>query len=86
MVDRRLNMTDIVMNTLEELSRRDQVPILPSIRIDSSVVKAGRHRKFIQDYDPKSKALDDYNTATDELLRILQERDDANTRQLQTTA
>jgi chromosome partitioning protein len=86
MVDRRLNMTDIVMNTLEELSRRDQVPILSSIRTDTSVVKAGRHRKFIQDYDPKSKALDDYNTATDELLRILQERDDANVRQLQTTA
>jgi chromosome partitioning protein len=84
MVDRRLNMTDIVMNTLEELSSRDNVAILPAIRTDTSVVKAGRHRKFLVDYDPKSKALEDYTTATEELLRLLQERDNANTRQLQT--
>ena len=57
MVDRRLNMTDIVMNTLEELSGRDNVAILPAIRTDTSVVKAGRHRKFLVGYDPKSKAL-----------------------------
>lgn len=84
MVDRRLNMTDIVMNTLEELSSRDSVPILSSIRTDTSVVKAGRHKKFLVDYDPKSKALEDYNKAAEELLRMLQERDNANTRQLQT--
>jgi len=84
MVDRRLNMTDIVMNTLEELSSRDSVPILPSIRTDTSAVKAGRHRKFLVDFDPKSKALEDYNKAAEELLRMLQDRDNANTRQLQT--
>ena len=79
-------MTDIVMNTLEELSGRDNVAILPAIRTDTSVVKAGRHRKFLVDYDPKSKALEDYTTATEELLRLLQERDNANTSQLQTAS
>jgi hypothetical protein len=71
MVDRRLNVTDIVMNTLGELSRRDAVPILPAIRTDKSVVKAGRHKQFLVDFDPKSKALEDYTKATDELLHLL---------------
>jgi len=83
MVDRRLQMTDIVLNTLEELSQRDNVPILPTIRTDTAVVKAGRHRKFLADFDPKCKALEDYAKATDKLLEILQERSNAPTRQLQ---
>jgi chromosome partitioning protein len=83
MVDRRLNMTDIVMNTLGELSRRDAVPILPAIRTDTSVVKAGRHKQFLVDFDPKSKALEDYTKATDELLHLLQERE-YGAKQLQT--
>lgn len=80
MVDRRLNMTDIVMNTLEELSEQYRVPILSAIRTDTSVVKAGRHRKFLADFEPKSKALEDYNKVTEQLLRILQEPEDANSR------
>jgi chromosome partitioning protein len=83
MVDRRLQMTDIVINTLEELSQRDNVPLLPMIRTDTAVVKAGRHRKFLADFDPKSKALEDYAKATDKVVELLRERANAETRQLQ---
>jgi hypothetical protein len=35
------------------------------------VVKAGRQRQFLNDYDPKSKALEDYNKVADQLLAEL---------------
>lgn len=69
MVDRRLQMTDVVLNTVEKVSREDGVALLPAIRTDTSVVKAARHKKFLADYDPKSKALEDYRNTT---LRIIE--------------
>jgi len=77
MVDRRLAMTDTVLDTLQVLSSRHDVPILPVIRTDTAVVKAGRHRRFLADYDPKSKALEDYQKTADELLSRLQVSKDA---------
>jgi len=59
-VDRRLQMTDTVLEALEGLAMREAVPFLPPVRTDTQVVKAGRVRKFIADFDPKSKALEDY--------------------------
>jgi len=35
------------------------------------VVKAGRQRQFLNDYDPKSKALEDYNKVADQLIAEL---------------
>jgi hypothetical protein len=54
-VDGRLHRPDIVLNTLEELSERYGVPILPTIRTDTAVVKAGRHRKFLVEFDPNPR-------------------------------
>jgi chromosome partitioning protein len=59
-VDRRLQMTDTVLEALEGLANRESVPLLPPVRTDTQVVKAGRVRKFLADFDPKSKALEDY--------------------------
>ena len=70
-VDRRLQMTDLVMESLEGLSERTGTPVLTPVRTDTAVVKAGRQRQFLNDYDPKSKALEDYNKVADQLLAEL---------------
>jgi chromosome partitioning protein len=67
-VDRRLQMTDTVLEALEGLANREAVPLLPPVRTDTQVVKAGRVRKFLADFDPKSKALDDYSKVAQVLL------------------
>lgn len=68
MVNNRLQMTGTVMAALQEMSQELRVPLLPNIRTDTAVVKAARSRQFLQDYDPKSKALEDYEVAADALL------------------
>jgi len=70
MVNNRLQMTQTVLNALEEMSAELRVPLMPLIRTDTSVVKAARSRQFLQDYDPKSKALEDYEGAADALLNL----------------
>jgi chromosome partitioning protein len=67
-VDRRLQMTDLVLESLEGLSTRTGTPVFVPVRTDTSVVKCGRQKKFLVDYDPKSKALEDYNKVADQLL------------------
>jgi chromosome partitioning protein len=73
MVNKRMQMTDAILNSLESLHERYGVPVLPTIRTDTSVTKAGRHRMFLQDFDPKSKALEDYNVLATALLESLGE-------------
>jgi len=48
------------------------VPLLPTIRTDTAVVKAARSKMFLADFDPKSKALEDYEKAAEILLTTLQ--------------
>jgi|SRR5450755_956700 chromosome partitioning protein len=74
MVDRRIGMTKIVMGLLEELSTRFDVPILHEVRTDTAVGKASRARKFIVDFDPKSKALEDYQDACAQLISLMEGR------------
>ena len=69
MVNNRLQMTQTVLNALHEMSAELRVPLLPNIRTDTTVVKAARSRQFLQDYDPKSKALEDYEIAAEMLLK-----------------
>jgi chromosome partitioning protein len=82
MVDRRMQMTDAVMSALEDMSAKKGVALLPHIRTDQTVVRAARNRKFLADFDPKSKALEDYTKAVDELLAVLG-RQQADVRQAQ---
>lgn len=67
-VNKRMAMTDMVMDSLAQLSADFKVPLLPVIRTDTSVPKAARMRQFLADYDPASKALADYNEAAALLL------------------
>lgn len=78
MVDRRMQMTSAILEALDGIVERHGVPVLPLIRTDSSVVKAGRQRQFLQDYDPKSRALEDYRTLAQHLRRILTEAPNAD--------
>ncbi len=67
-LDRRLAMTDVVLNTLASISEKRLVPIYTGVRTDQSVVKAARSRQFLADFDPRSKALEDYEALADRLL------------------
>jgi len=72
MVDRRLAMTGMVLDSLKQLSTDTGVPVLPVIRTDSAVPKAARVKKFLADFDPSSKALVDYNEAASLLLQSIE--------------
>jgi cellulose biosynthesis protein BcsQ len=76
MVDRRLALTSMVLDSLKQLSTDTGVPVLPVIRTDSAVPKAARVRKFLADFDPSSKALADYNDVAGLLLKILDSQDE----------
>ena len=61
----------LVLESLEGLSARTGTPVFTPVRTDTAVVKAGRQRQFLNDYDPKSKALEDYNKVADQLIAEL---------------
>ena len=75
MVDRRLAMTGIILDTLEQIAEKTGVPRLTAVRTDTSVVKANKERQFLADFDPKSKALEDYQVVADEVLAIMRQLD-----------
>jgi chromosome partitioning protein len=71
-VDRRLGITNTIMETLEGISKNIDIPLLPGIRTDASVTKASRFSQFLVDYDSSCKAVLDYTAAfaaLDELLK-----------------
>jgi len=67
-LNRRLAVTELVLDTLTSISDRRNVPIYRPIRTDQSVVRAAADRRFLADYDPKSKALEDYEQLADDLI------------------
>jgi chromosome partitioning protein len=74
MVDRRYQMTEMVMESLKGMSERYQVPLLPVIRTDANVTKSSRQKQFLIDYDPRCKALEDYTTACRDLSMLLKDQ------------
>jgi chromosome partitioning protein len=74
MVDRRYQMTEMVMESLKGMSERYQVPLLTAIRTDANVTKSSRQKQFLVDYDPKCKALEDYTLASRELSDLLKDQ------------
>ena len=78
-VDRRLQMTEVILESLQSMANEYQIPVLPAVRTDSTVPKATRARQFLADYDVKCKAAEDYRLVTDELLTHL--KDQLNDRQ-----
>jgi len=71
MVDRRLQMTEVVSASLQELSARTNIPLLPPIRTDTTVTKCSRAKQFLVDFDPRAKAMEDYQHALEALLQLL---------------
>jgi chromosome partitioning protein len=69
-VDRRLQMAQTVLQSLAIFQERFRIPVLPEIRVDSSVPKSIRARKMLIDYDPNCRALQDYDVAFRTLLEI----------------
>ena len=72
MVNPRLQMTEVVMQALEQISAKNDIPILPSIRQDAEVVKTAKFRIFLADHAPNSRALADYKAACERLIQILE--------------
>lgn len=68
MMDYRLSATEFVLHALPEISAAHGIPVLPGIRTDQMVNKSMRNAEFLQDYDPKSKALEDYRKIVTLLL------------------
>lgn len=73
MVDYRLSATDLVLNALRSQSDASGIAVLHAIRTDQAVNKALRRQKFLQDFDRRSKALEDYQIACNEILTLLAE-------------
>jgi chromosome partitioning protein len=71
LVDYRLSATDLVLSALESQSRSSGIALLHSIRTDQAVNRALRKQKFLQDFDRRSKALEDYEAACSQLLGLL---------------
>lgn len=71
MVDRRLQMTELVSASLVELSARTRIPLLPPIRTDTTVTKCSRAKQFLADFDPRGRALEDYHHSLEMLLNLL---------------
>lgn len=73
MVDRRLAISATVLEGIESLCTSMHVPMLSAIRTDANVTKAARMGQFLVDYDPKTKAMDDYRVVATELEKLLGE-------------
>jgi chromosome partitioning protein len=75
MVDQRLSATDLVLTTLKATSQRTGIPVLNGIRTDQAINKALRSNRFLHDYDPRSRALEDYLKACAQILEIVEAGD-----------
>ena len=86
MVDRRLQITEVVSASLEELPARTNIPLLPPIRTDTTVTKCSRAKRFLADFDPRAKALEDYTHALETLMSLLGDEHAAGDYQKATSA
>lgn len=70
-VNKRYGLTDVVMKMIQQLSDTYKIPVLNAIRTDQVIGKAARMHRMVADIDPKAKALEDYEAATDAILSLL---------------
>jgi chromosome partitioning protein len=81
MVNRRLALTETITGMLEMLAEEKKIPLLPAIRTDAAIAKSMKAKKFLADYDSRSKALEDYTEATRQVLALLEAADAATFQQ-----
>lgn len=72
-VHRGLQSTDIVLRSLQKMAEQLNIPVLPMIRTDQAVQRAGRKKSFLSEIEPKSKALEDYMLLTDHLIATIED-------------
>lgn len=72
-VNLRLQMTDVISNSLKAFAERAGIALLPAIRTDTTVAKATKQRMFLEDFDPACKAMEDYRIAFDRFMHVLEE-------------
>ena len=72
-VHRGLQSTDIVLRSLQKMSEQLAIPVLPAIRTDQAIQRAGRKKAFLSDIEPKSKALEDYMILAEHLIQTIEE-------------
>jgi ATPases involved in chromosome partitioning len=73
-VDRRVGLTELMMQTVRTMSERFGVPVLNPIRVDAAVGKSQRARQFLVDFDPQCRAMEDYRQAFQQLLELLKDQ------------
>jgi len=71
-VDQRLSVTTLVQQGLKKMSEMFKIPILQAIRTDQSVNKAFRARKSLLEFDPNSKASQDYIAAFEQVTQMIE--------------
>ena len=59
-VDNRLRMTEMVLNSLKIMAEQANTRVIHEIHQDQAVNHAMRSKQFLHDYNPRSKALQDY--------------------------
>lgn len=71
MMDQRLSATEVVTHALKEMAAARGIPLLPGIRTDQAINRSLRSGTFLQDYDPRSRALEDYQKTCKILMEAL---------------
>jgi|ERR1035438_570422 chromosome partitioning protein len=70
MVDRRLQITQSILDSIKDLSARKGIPVLPAVRTDAIVTRAWKKHEFLQEFEPASKALLDYKASSEALAEL----------------
>lgn len=78
MVDKRFAVTDLVLRTLEFESKKLGIPVFHGIRTDQAINRASSSNQFLQDWEPRSKSVEDYQTVYRELTKYLLTSDGAH--------
>ena len=78
MVDKRFAVTDLVLRTLDFESKKWNIPVFHGIRTDQAINRASSSNQFLQDWEPRSKAVEDYQAVYKELTNYLLTSDEAS--------
>jgi chromosome partitioning protein len=71
MVDHRLSATKLILEYLRKQSGPMGIPVLHEIRTDQAVHRCFRQHQFLDEGEPKSKALEDYIVLWSEVKQSL---------------
>ena len=67
-IDRRLSITEMALKGIEQICAKYGVREYPHVRTDQAALKASRARKFLHDFSPQSKVVEDYTLVAKAIL------------------